>query len=421
MTMRRLAAALGAIVGLLLSNVGLAEAQSTPPALRSLVHALARGMSAVGPYSGAYVVDLSTGQALFSAAADVPRLPASVEKLYTTSTALLRLGPAATFTTSVLGVGTRSSTGLWGGDLYLHGGGDPTFGSAAFDRANYGTGATVQQLVVALKKRAGITGLQGRILGDASWFDRLAGTPATGFRYSPDLEGSLSALAFNRGVLNGGALNVAHPSMFAAGALAAAMRGARSPVPRSTVIGAGVAPPSAQQLATVSSPPVRTLIDLTNTPSDNFFAEMLLKDLGARLGSVGTTAAGAAVVRAALAAQFGIHPRLDDGSGLSRYDLTTPRQVVTLLAQMAANPYFVSSLAVAGETGTLINEMQGTVAQGRCRGKTGSLHDVSNLVGYCRARDGHRLAFAFLMNGIYPYYAHPIQDAMVIALARYDG
>ncbi|MDQ6842298.1 MAG: D-alanyl-D-alanine carboxypeptidase/D-alanyl-D-alanine-endopeptidase, partial [Actinomycetota bacterium] len=242
-----------------------------------------------------------------------------------------------------------------------------------------------------------------------------------GFRYSPDLEGSLSALAFNRGLLSGGALNVAHPSMFAARALAAAMRGARLQVPRSTVIGAGVAPPSAQQLATVSSPPVRTLIDLTNTPSDNFFAEMLLKDLGARFGSAGTTAAGAAVVRAALAAQFGIHPRLDDGSGLSRYDLTTPRQVVTLLAQMAADPYFVSSLAVAGETGTLINEMQGTVAQGRCRGKTGSLHDVSNLVGYCRARDGHRLAFAFLMNGIYPYYAHPIQDAMAIALARYDG
>ena len=163
MTMRRLAAALGAIVALLLSNVGLAEAQSTPHALRSLVRALARGMSSVGPYSGAYVVDLSTGQVLFSAAAGVPRLPASVEKLYTTSTALLRLGPAATFTTSVLGVGTRSSTGLWGGDLYLHGGGDPTFGSAAFDRANYGTGATVQQLVVALKKGAGVTGMQGRI------------------------------------------------------------------------------------------------------------------------------------------------------------------------------------------------------------------------------------------------------------------
>lgn len=419
--MRRSVAALGAIVALLLSSSGLAQAQSAPNALRSLVHALARGMSAVGPYSGAYVVDLTTGHVLFSAAPGVERLPASVEKLYTTSTALLRFGPAATLTTSVLGVGTRSSAGLWAGDLYLRGGGDPTFGSAAFDRANYGTGTTVQQLVAALKKSAGITGVQGRILGDASWFDRLSGTPATGLRYSPYVEGSLSALAFNRGLLNGGALNVAHPSRFAAGALAAAMHGARLQVPRTTAIAAGVVPSGAQQLAAVSSPPLRTLIALTNAPSDNFFAEMLLKDLGAQFGSAGTTAAGAAVVRAELATQFGIHPRLNDGSGLSRYDATTPRQVVTLLAQMAGTPDFVSSLAVAGETGTLINEMQGTVAQGRCRGKTGSLHDVSNLVGYCRARDGHTLAFAFMMNGIYPYYAHPIQDAMAIALVKYNG
>ena len=35
----------------------------------------------------------------------VPRLPASVEKLYTTATALLRFGPNATLTTNVLGVG----------------------------------------------------------------------------------------------------------------------------------------------------------------------------------------------------------------------------------------------------------------------------------------------------------------------------
>ncbi len=421
MTMRRSVAAFGAIAALLASNADIARAQSRPAPQRSLAHALAHGMRAVGAYSGAYVVDLTTGQVLFSARPGVPRLPASVEKLYTTSTALLRFGPSATLTTSILGVGTRSPAGVWDGDLYLHGGGDPTFGSAAFDRSAYGTGATVEHLVASLVKGAGITGLQGRILGDASLFDRLSGTPATGFRYSPYLEGSLSALAFNRGLLGGGATNVAHPSLFAATALSTAMHAAKLSVPKSTVIAPGVAPSIAQQLATVSSPPISALIGLTNAPSDNFFAEMLLKDLGARFGTGGTTAAGAAVVRAELATELGIHPRLDDGSGLSRYDATSPRQVVKLLAQMASNRYFVSSLAVAGETGTLIDEMRGTVAQGRCRGKTGSLHDVSNLVGYCRAKDGHTLAFAFLMNGIYPYYAHPIQDAMAVALARYGG
>jgi serine-type D-Ala-D-Ala carboxypeptidase/endopeptidase (penicillin-binding protein 4) len=174
-------------------------------------------------------------------------------------------------------------------------------------------------------------------------------------------------------------------------------------------------------LASVDSPTIANLVALTNTPSDNFFAEMLVKDLGARFGAGGTTAAGAAVVQSQMASTFNIHPRLNDGSGLSRFDRTTPVQVVTLLRGMASNAAFTSSLAVAGRTGTLQHEMRGTYAQGRCRGKTGTLHDVSNIVGYCRAMDGHTLAFALMMNGVYPDYAHPIQNRMTVALARYAG
>ena len=83
-------------------------------------------------------------------------------------------------------------------------------------------------------------------------------------------------------------------------------------------ISAGRTPADATLLASVQSPPLSTLIALTNTPSDNYLAETLLKDIGARLGGAGTTAAGAAVVGAELLSQFGIAPRLDDGSGLSR-------------------------------------------------------------------------------------------------------
>jgi D-alanyl-D-alanine carboxypeptidase/D-alanyl-D-alanine-endopeptidase (penicillin-binding protein 4) len=164
-----------------------------------------------------------------------------------------------------------------------------------------------------------------------------------------------------------------------------------------------------------------TLLRLTNTPSDNFFAEMLIKDIGAQFGSAGTTAAGAAVVRAQVASSFGVDPRLDDGSGLSYNDSASPQQVVTLLSKMHNDSVFYNSLAIAGETGTLANEMNGTVAEGRCHGKTGTLQAVSNLVGYCTARDGHTLAFAFLMNAIDPNSAHPIQDRMAVALANYDG
>jgi D-alanyl-D-alanine carboxypeptidase/D-alanyl-D-alanine-endopeptidase (penicillin-binding protein 4) len=122
-----------------------------------------------------------------------------------------------------------------------------------------------------------------------------------------------------------------------------------------------------------------------------------------------------------MASSFNIQPRVNDGSGLSRSDLTTPIQMVTLLRDMASNSQFTSSLAVAGESGTLVHEMQHTYAQGRCRGKTGTLHDASNVVGYCRAKDNHTLAYALMMNGIVPDYAHPIQDRMQVALAKYSG
>jgi serine-type D-Ala-D-Ala carboxypeptidase/endopeptidase (penicillin-binding protein 4) len=210
--------------------------------------------------------------------------------------------------------------------------------------------------------------------------------------------------------------------VFAAQQLVAALRAAHVALPKRVGVGSTQTPLNAHLLAVVHSPSIARLIALTNAPSDKFFAEMLLKDLGARFGATGSTAAGAGVVRALLASKFGIHPSLVDGSGLSRADATTPRQVVTLLSQMIANPYFYRSLAVAGETGTLQHEMQGTPAQGNCRGKTGTLHDVANLAGFCTAADGHTLVFAFLANGLgNPGLGHQIEAGMAVALAKYDG
>jgi D-alanyl-D-alanine carboxypeptidase/D-alanyl-D-alanine-endopeptidase (penicillin-binding protein 4) len=419
--MRGLLVTLGATAILFATGAAPAQAQPTP-AQQGLTKALNHGMSQEGRYSGAYVLDLTTGQTLYASAANIPRLPASVEKLYTTSTALLRFGPFATFTTSVLGRGYQGRLGKWVGALYLRGGGDPTFGSAAFDYPYYGGGATVQRLVANLILGAHITGLIGRVLGDASYFDPLPGTSESGFQFDPYMEGSLSALVFNRGLLDGGNVNVANPPVFAAGQLVAAIRAAHLAVARKLPIGSGTTPANARLLAVVHSPPLARLIALTNAPSDNFFAEMLLKDLGARFGGAGTTAAGAAVVRAELQSKFGIRPTLVDGSGLSRADSTTPLQVVTVLSQMIGNPYFIGSLAIGGETGTLQHEMNGTAAQGNCRGKTGTLSDVANLAGVCTAADGHTLVFAFLANRLgNPDLGHSIEANMAVAVAKYDG
>jgi D-alanyl-D-alanine carboxypeptidase/D-alanyl-D-alanine-endopeptidase (penicillin-binding protein 4) len=394
---------------------------ATALANRQLDGSLNLGMRQAGRFSGAYVVDLTASRTLYSKNAAASRLPASVEKLYTTTTALQRFGAGGTLTTSILGQGTQSA-GTFTGTLYLRGGGDPTFGSTAFDAANYGTGATLESLVAALRTATGITRLDGAIVADESFLDSDRGTPATGNRPSGDVEGELSALAYNRDwANNSGTAYVSHPAVQAGQDLATALKAAGVRLPRRVKISAGRTPAAATTMASVHSPPMATLVALTNSPSDNFFAETLVKDLGARFGTGGSTAAGAAVVRAQMASSFNIRPRLNDGSGLSRSDLTTPIQVVTLLGGMSANLAFTSSLAVAGETGTLQHEMRGTYAQGRCRGKTGTLHDVSNVVGYCRAKDGHTLAFAVMMNGIYPDYAHPIQNRMQVALAKYSG
>jgi serine-type D-Ala-D-Ala carboxypeptidase/endopeptidase (penicillin-binding protein 4) len=419
--MRVFLATLAATIVLLAGTAATAAAQPTP--LAGLQRSLSQSMAQEGAFSGAEVVDMTTGQTLFAENPTTPRLPASVEKIYTTSTALLRLGPTATFATSILGVGSRDPQGIWHGTLYLRGGGDPTFGAVGFDRSWYGTGATMNGLIRALLKATGITGVQGRIVADGSYFDSRRGTPATGFAPNLEVEGELGGLTYDSGFTSPQGIALQrYPALYAAQQLAGGLRAWGVKLGPHFPISAGRTPPGATLLASVQSPPLSTLIALTNTPSDNYFAETLLKDIGARLDGAGTTAAGAAVVSAEMQSEFGITPRFNDGSGLSRYDATSPDQVVTVLKGLADNQPFVDSLAVGGETGTLQHEMNGTPAQGNCRGKTGTLSDVASLVGYCRARDGHMLVFAFLANGLgNPDQGHAIEANMAVSLADYDG
>jgi D-alanyl-D-alanine carboxypeptidase/D-alanyl-D-alanine-endopeptidase (penicillin-binding protein 4) len=404
-----------------------APAASALGSLTGLQEDLTGQLSLAGSGSGAYVYDLTAKQALFSERATTLRPPASVEKLYTAVTALERLGPTARLATTVLGVGHLAAGGVWAGNLYLRGGGDPTFGTSSFIRANYGgVGASVSALADELLRVDGIHRVTGSIVGDESFLDSLRGEPSS--RYAPDpfLEGTLSGLAFNRGA-SGGERGPHAPAAYAASQLSAALK--RAGVSVHGRSGAGATPAGAAQLAQVQSPTVAQLLGLTLPPSDNFFAETLLKDLGARIQGAGTTAAGASVVRQTIPALLGIHPRVVDGSGLSPADRTSPYQVVGLLVGLAPGalgkaPTSVGGvlrgdLAVAGETGTLANRMRHTGAAGRCEGKTGTLTGVSNLAGYCQSADGHLLAFAIFNDGISTEAAHVFQDHMAITIADY--
>ena len=396
--LRALVVSLLAVLAVL--PAGAASAISAP----TLQAKLAREMRHAGGFSGAYVRDLDSERTLFAAKADAPRAPASVEKLYTTASALMRFGPDATLPTTVAGRGFLDPDGVWRGDLYLRGGGDPTLGPDDLQRLSRALGA------------AGILRVDGAVLGDESRFDLLRGSFDTGGAYDRDIGGVLSALALNRGFSNDG-----RPAAQAALQFAKVLRADGIRVEGAS--GAGTAPAGAQKLADVASPPMRDLIRLTNVPSDNFLAEMLLKDLGAEFADAGTTAAGAGVVRTQLAA-LGVTPQVVDGSGLSRADRTTPRQVVRLLGAMHGQDVagaFEGSLAVAGRTGTIRRRMRGTAAQDRCKGKTGTLIGVSALAGLCESAGGHTIAFAMLMNRTNVARAHGVQDRVAAAIARYDG
>jgi D-alanyl-D-alanine carboxypeptidase/D-alanyl-D-alanine-endopeptidase (penicillin-binding protein 4) len=365
---------------------------------------IAAEMRRAGSASGAYLSDAATGRPIYGVRADRRLIPASVEKMYTTSTALLTLGPAATLQTAAVTAGTVDEAGVLHGDLVLVGGGDPFFGAQGSAR------------IAAAVSNAGIRRIDGAVVGDESFFDRRRAARFNG--YDGDLTGVLSALAYDRGIFRGRAQLAA--GRFAAARFAAQLRkvGVRS----SKSSRAGTAPAGAAQIAAWRSMSVAELSRFVNVPSNNFAAEMLLKGLGARFSGKGSTSAGASVARRTLA-KFGLHPRIEDGSGLSRANRTTPRQVVRLLEGIypdPAGPAFRASLAVAGRTGTVARRMRGTRAAGRCRVKTGTLSNVSALAGYCRAGTGRDITFALLMNRVSPPGARAIQDRIAIALARLD-
>jgi D-alanyl-D-alanine carboxypeptidase/D-alanyl-D-alanine-endopeptidase (penicillin-binding protein 4) len=410
------AAAVGALALLLGAHPAPAAAQS----LSALQAALSAQMAIAGTGASAYVYDLTTHRALFSQRATTPRPPASVEKLYTATTALERLGPGARLTTALLGSGELKAQGVWEGSLYLRGGGDPTFGSPAFIRSHYGgLGASVAALVSQLVRVDGVRQVSGSIVGDEGYLDSFRGEPSSGYAFDPFLEGDLSALAFNRGET--GSYKGAHaPADYAAHALWAALRAAGVKIAGS--VRAGSTPVGARPLAAVHSPTLVQLLGLMLPPSDNYFAETLIKDLGARFAGAGSTAAGAAVVRQTIGADFSLHPQVVDGSGLSRADKTSAYQVARLLEALSGTglgSQLRSDLAVAGRSGTLAHRMRATAAAGRCQAKTGTLIGASNLAGYCQSAGGHLLVFAFFDDGIELELAHALQDQMTIALAGY--
>lgn len=377
---------------------------------KTLQAKLTAGTAKLGPASAAYVVDLDANTELFGNRPDLRLSPASNEKLFTTAAALVRFGPDATLRTTVAApAGVQiDEDGVLRGNLYLVGGGDPSLNDVA-----------LQSLAEELTEQDGLQRVTGGVRGDESVYDTRRGSYDTGYAPDDDLGGWLGGLTWGHGRAYPGG-----PATVAAARLQMFLKKAGVQFGRKARAAEAPAGPDARPLARVASPPMSRLIAITNQPSDNFYAETLVKALGVRFGGgKGTTTAGLGVVRTQLKL-FGLAPTLRDGSGLSRADKASPRQIITLLRQMKRHRYaeaFTASLAIPGRVGTLAGRMRGTRADGRCQAKTGTLRGVSALSGYCTADNGHTIAFSFLENNVDASAAKAIEDRMVPQLVRYTG
>jgi serine-type D-Ala-D-Ala carboxypeptidase/endopeptidase (penicillin-binding protein 4) len=390
-----------AVVALAFALCTGASASSLPLPTR-LANALAvRGNQPAS--SAALAVDLRSGGVLFARHADLSLDPASNEKLPVTFAALHELGLAYRFKTAVLATG-EIQDGVLHGSLFLKGFGDPTLTTFRLRR--------LARVVAA----AGVTRVDGHLFGDESWFDTRRAGPGWKPGYLVLECPPLSALVVDRGVYDN---HVAmRPALAAAGIFRRLLR--RNGVVTGPV-GVGRAPADATELGDVESATLPNVIAVMDRDSDNFRAEMLLKELGAEIAGSGSTAAGAEVVRRTLTAanipMAGVV--IADGSGLSLDDRLTANAIVALLEAAWSDPElrlpFWSALPIAGEQGTLEDRMNTLPARGIVRAKTGTTDESSALSGYV----GDRYVFAVIQNGepvAWPA-ARKAQDRFATALA----
>jgi serine-type D-Ala-D-Ala carboxypeptidase/endopeptidase (penicillin-binding protein 4) len=390
-------------LGVALALAVAAPAGAQPPLETRLARALVVPHVSLAR-SSAVVVDLATGRPVFVHNCDVARAPASNEKLAVTFAALSELGSTFRLETHVLGDGVRDGA-IWRGDLVLKGYGDPTLSSADLR-------GLARQL-----RADGIRRVTGAIVGDESWFD--ARRTGAGWKPSFYLDESppLSALVVDRARY--GRFVSSTPALAAALQFRTILRAAGIGVAGTGRVGLAGADPTL--LAVDQSPPLQTIVRQMNLESDNFTAELLLKELGAVAADTGTSAAGAAVVTRLLATAGvplgGV--RIVDGSGLSLLDRLTATALVRLLQAMwtdpTLRPSLVRSLPVAGISGTLEERMRRTAARGVVAAKTGTTSIASALSGFV----GDRYAFAVLQNGSPLSYAwaRVAQDRFAAVLA----
>jgi serine-type D-Ala-D-Ala carboxypeptidase/endopeptidase (penicillin-binding protein 4) len=355
---------------------------TTAEALSTLIAAAIKSSTAKSASVLVYVDGIGD---VYQRSADVGVIPASTQKIYVGASALELLGSNAKFVTEV-----RPSVAVAGptlnGDLVLKAGGDPSFGTK-----------DLKALAIAVAK-SGIKEVSGSLLVDDEKFDDRSIIDSWKAKFVPGEVGLLSAFTIDGN----------HRSDSAVRSDPALANLVRFQTELSTqgvnVLGGvrhGNVPGGGPVIASITSASLRDLVGHMLKKSDNTYAELLLKQLGALTG-IGTTASGVSVV-AKQFARFGIAPPTQvDGSGLSSVNRSSARQQVDFLRKvdgLSIASDFRKSLAISCVDGTVKSRLCKTSASGIVFGKTGTLDYITGFNGYTKTASGRRVTFSFLMNG----------------------
>ncbi|MCU1674873.1 MAG: dac [Frankiales bacterium] len=310
--------------------------------------------------------------------------PASTQKTLTGLATLLSVPEATRFTTEVAARSVPTA-GRLPGSLWLVAGGDP-----------YLTRSGLRSLAAKVRA-AGITYVSSDLLLDDSRYDAKRRVPGWKSSYVPDESGPLSALAVDRNGYREDSAFLSDPAL------------PNTVLFRSYLKAEGVTvhgvvkryrrPVEARTVATVQSGPIADVVRRALKASDNFAAEMLLKEVGKAVRNEGSSAAGYGALADVLTPRGVPVGTGTDGSGLSSYDRQTPGGQVLLLHAAEQDPAvgvaFRRALPIACKDGTLEKRMCGTAAAGRAFAKTGTLPGVRALSGYTTTASGRPVWFAF--------------------------
>lgn len=409
---------------------------------------------------GIEVVSLRSGLRLYQKNADNLFVPSGCLKLFTAASALSTLGPDYQFSTTVWTDGKITGKKLVG-NLYLKGSGDPELQAKdlealAFELKLMGIEEITGTLYVDNTEFDGVSQGPGWMWDDAADYrnspmDALTVNhsclqlwicpgddcsmpakvfvhPKTAFvnvenlsKTTKETDSTIAvvrSLSHNKNLIqiNGGIgqtsepiayeVSLNQPHLYTGHVFLEYL--AKQNISLSGIVEEKALPSEGLQLAEHKSRSLSLIVQKMMKESDNLYADCLFKKTGQmRFNTKGTWSNASQAVREFLSQRVGLNTSemvVLDGSGLSRYNLVSPRQFVDFLTEVKKEfPFsseFLASLPVSGVDSSLRAVISDDRLSSKVRAKAGLMKGVRTMSGYVSTKDGEELAFSIMLNGL---------------------